>query len=122
MFSNLTISNSKLNSDLIWKLYIFFCLVLIICTSSTEAFASSTVDASDPFGSSLCNVVKVLSGSIAKAIATAAIFATALGFFSGKLQWQTVAVLSVGIITIFSASSLVGWLSGHSSESGCGSV
>jgi type IV secretory pathway VirB2 component (pilin) len=66
-------------------------------------------------------VVKVLSGSIAKAIATAAIFATALGFFSGKLQWQTVAVLSVGIITIFSASSLVGWLSGDSTQSGCAS-
>jgi type IV secretory pathway VirB2 component (pilin) len=118
MLPNLTLSNFKLNSDLIWKLYIFFCVVLIICTSSTEAFADVS---SDPFGSSLCQVVKVLSGSIAKAIATAAIFATALGFFSGKLQWQTVAVLSVGIITIFSASSLVGWLSGDSTQSGCAS-
>ena len=122
MFYNLTLSNWKFNSDLVWKIYIFFCVVLVICTSSNEAFAGGSVVANDPFGDSLCKVVKLLSGKVSKAIATVAIFATALGFFSGKLQWQSVAVLSVGIITIFSASSLVGWLSGSQASSGCGSV
>lgn len=113
MFFNTSLSNLKSSSDFTWKIFMFFCLVLIIFASSNEVFA-----AADPFGDSLCNVVKALNGNIAKAIATAAIFATAIGFFSGKLQWQTVAVLSVGIVTIFSAGTLVKFLSGSNTAAG----
>jgi type IV secretory pathway VirB2 component (pilin) len=114
MFFNTSLSNLKSSSDFTWKVFMFFCLVLIIFASSNEVFASG----SDPFGDSLCKVVEALNGNIAKAIATAAIFATAIGFFSGKLQWQTVAVLSVGIVTIFSAGTLVNFLSGANSYAG----
>lgn len=114
MFFNTSLSNLKSSSDFTWKIFMFFCLVLIIFASSNEVFAAGA----DPFGDSLCNVVKALNGNIAKAIATAAIFATAIGFFSGKLQWQTVAVLSVGIVTIFSAGQLVKFLSGSNTAAG----
>jgi type IV secretory pathway VirB2 component (pilin) len=107
----------KANADLAFRVLVFFCITLIILSTSNEVFATTSSDA-DVFGTTLCGVVGALKGNVAKAIATAAIFATALGFFSGKLQWQTVAVLSVGIITIFSAGTLVGWLSG-SAGSGC---
>jgi type IV secretory pathway VirB2 component (pilin) len=118
MFFNTSLSNLKSSSDFTWKIFTFFCLVLIILASSNEVFADSPASGTDPFGDSLCNVVKALNGNIAKAIATAAIFATAIGFFSGKLQWQTVAVLSVGIVTIFSAGTLVSFLSGSNSAAG----
>jgi hypothetical protein len=115
MFFNTSLSNLKSSSDFTWKIFMFFCLVLIIFASSNEVFAAA---GTDPFGDSLCNVVKALNGNIAKAIATAAIFATAIGFFSGKLQWQTVAILSVGIVTIFSAGTLVKFLSGSNTDAG----
>jgi type IV secretory pathway VirB2 component (pilin) len=113
MISNL--SYIKFNSDFYWKIFIFFCFVSMTFFSTNEVFASS-----DPFGDSLCNVVKVLSGKTAKAIATTAIFVLGIGFISGKLQWQTVAIASVGIVTIFSASTLVKFLSGSTAGAvGC---
>ena len=117
MISNL--SHIKFNSDFYWKLFIFFCFISMTSLSTNEVFASS----SDTFGDSLCNVVGVLSGKTAKAIATTAIFVLGVGFISGKLQWQTVAVASVGIVTIFSANTLVKFLSGGAGEaSGCSAM
>ena len=119
MLFKFNLSELKLNSDFAWKVFTFFCLVLMICSTSNEALAANNADV---FGSALCGIVSALSGNVAKAIATAAIFATALGFFSGKLQWQSVAILSVGIVTIFSAGTLVAWLSGGNASSGCPTV
>ncbi len=113
MLSNL--SQIKLNPEFYWKLYIFCCSILIICCSTNEVLA---YDANDTFGNALCNVVAVLSGNTARAIATVAIFVLGLGFIGGKLQWQTVAIASTGIITIFSASSLVSFLSGSNALAG----
>ena len=112
MFFNF--SFMKYNSDFYWRVFVFFCFVSMTFFSTNEVLASS----SDPFGDSLCNVVKVLSGNTAKAIATTAIFVLGLGFISGKLQWQTVAIASVGIVTIFSAGSLVVFLSGSTAGAG----
>jgi type IV secretory pathway VirB2 component (pilin) len=116
MLFKINLSDLKANSDLAFRIFTFFCITIMIFSSSNDVLANDA----DTFGSALCGVVCALSGNVAKAIATAAIFATALGFFSGKLQWQTVAVLSVGIVIIFSASTLVGWLSGgNAADGGC---
>ena len=110
--------NIKINPDFIWKLFMSFCVVLVICSTSNQIFAAAPstpatpTTGADPFGTQLCNVVKILEGSIAKAVATVGIFVAAVGFLSGKMQWQSIAILSVGIITIFSASAVIKFLSG----------
>jgi type IV secretory pathway VirB2 component (pilin) len=127
MLSKFNLSDLKVNSDLAFRIFTFFCVTIMIFSYSNDIFADPTgptggggdTNTADVFGSALCGVVSALSGKVAKAIATAGIFATAIGFFSGKLQWQTVAVLSIGIVTIFSAGSLVGWLSGGNASGGC---
>jgi type IV secretory pathway VirB2 component (pilin) len=114
-------SNIKYNTDFIWKLFMSFCMVFIILSSSNQVFADAT-STSDPFGDQLCNVVGILQGNVAKAVASVGIFVAAIGFLSGKMQWQTVAVLAVGIITIFSAGAVITFLSGgNSSATTCGS-
>jgi type IV secretory pathway VirB2 component (pilin) len=118
MLSNL--SQIKLNSEFIWKFYIFCCSIIIICCSTNEALAATP--GPDTFGDALCTVVKVLSNNTAKAIATVAIFVLGLGFIGGKLQWQSVAIASTGIITIFSAGQLVKFLSGNTTGAGSCSV
>ncbi len=90
-----------------------FCMVLVICSTSNKVFADS-----DPFGERLCSIVSTLQGNTAKAVATVGIFVAAVGFLSGKMQWQTIAILAVGIITIFSASTVITFLSG-SAQSSC---
>ena len=113
-------SNIKYNTDFIWKLFMSFCMVFIILSSSNQVFADAT-STSDPFGDQLCNVVGILQGNVAKAVASVGIFVAAIGFLSGKMQWQTVAVLAVGIITIFSAGAVITFLSGGTgSNTDCG--
>jgi type IV secretory pathway VirB2 component (pilin) len=114
MFSNL--SFMKYNSDFYWKLFVFFCFVSMTLFSTNETLAAAVAgDANDTFGNALCNVVGTLKGNTARAIATTAIFVLGLGFIGGKLQWQTVAIASIGIVTIFSAETLITFLSGSTS-------
>ena len=92
----------------VWRALL--CLSIISTIASNNVTRADTDD--DPFGTQLCNVVQSLSGDIAKSIATVAIFALGVGLFMGKLSWPTAAITSIGVITIFSASAVVGWLSG----------
>jgi len=94
-------------------------MVFMILSSSNQVFAGNA--SSDPFGTQLCSVIGVLQGNVAKAVASVGIFVAAIGFLSGKMQWQTVAVLAVGIITIFSAGAVITFLSGGTgSNTDCG--
>ncbi len=127
MSFNFNSFNIKYNADFIWRLFISFCIVLVICNTSNQVFAistsvgtksttsnnSTTPAGGDPFGTQLCKVVGILEGNVAKAVATVGIFVAAVGFLSGKMQWQSIAILSVGIITIFSASTVIKFLSGN---------
>jgi len=58
----------------------------------------------------LCNIVKLLTGSIAKAVAIIAIVVVAVGLFMGKFSWGVGLATAIGISMIFGASSVVGWL------------
>merc|ERR1712179_354824 len=80
--------------------------------SSVDSNNNETELANQAFGDQLCKIVNSLQGNIARAIATVAIFALGLGFFSGRLDWQTTAITACGIITIFSAGTIVKWLGG----------
>ncbi len=70
---------------------------------SQEALASEH----DIIGKTLCNLVDVISGQIARGIATLAIFAVGVGLFMGKVSWGLAATTAGGVAVVFGASSLV---------------
>ncbi len=105
----------KFDTNLLWNVLLFLCVCAIVIASSDEAFASTTIadPKNDAIGSGLCSVVKALSGNIAKSVATVAIIGVAGGLLMGKLNWVSAMTVSVGVIIIFSAGKLVGWISGN---------
>jgi type IV secretory pathway VirB2 component (pilin) len=101
---------SRIDSDIIWKSFLFFCFLSILFTASDEALAST-----DIIGNKLGTLVCSLQGGVAKAVGTVAIMGVAGGLLMGKLQWTTAMVVSVGVIVIFSAGKIVAWIQGDTS-------
>ena len=77
--------------------------ILTMCTSEV-AFATL---APDPIGNKLCEIIKLLQGNTARAIAMVAIMMLAVGAFTGRLQWTTVMVTLIGIVIIFKSGDFV---------------
>lgn len=119
-FSNFQI---ELNSDLVWRLMLALCAVALVMTISDQAIAAggntTTGDANDVVGQTLCRLVKNLSGGVARGIATIAIFAVGVGLFLGKLNWGIAAATAAGVGIIFSAPKLVAFLSGDAANATC---
>lgn len=107
-----------LNSDVVWRMFLFFALVCVIFSSSNAAFASGSSD-NDIIGQTLCRLVENLSGGIARGIATIAIFSVGVGLFLGKLNWGIAAATAAGVGIVFSAPKLVAFLSGDSANATC---
>jgi len=117
---NFTKFHVELNSDLAWRLFLLLAAIAAIISSSDAAFAADDpVTSNDVIGATLCRLVKNLSGSIARAIATIAIFSVGVGLFLGKLNWGIAAATAAGVGIIFSAPKLVAFLSGNSDDATC---
>jgi type IV secretion system protein VirB2 len=87
----------------------FFYAFLAINSFTNSAFAAST----DVIGNTLCNVVSnLVTGGIAKSVATIAIFAIGVGLFMGKVNWALALSTVAGVGIIFSATTLIGWITG----------
>lgn len=109
-----------LNSDFVWRLFWAFCLISVIIVASDAAFAATSTDAgNDIIGGTLCRVTNLLSGNIAKGIATIAIFSVGVGLFLGKFNWGTAALVCIGVGIVFSAGKLVTWISGGAGSDAC---
>ena len=109
----------EMDRDFAWKLLLVFCAIALAVGSSDVAFAGVTSSDNDVIGNTLCRLVKQLSGSIARGIATIAIFAVGAGLFLGKLNWGIGAATAGGVGIIFSAGKLVGFLTGNSADDAC---
>jgi type IV secretory pathway VirB2 component (pilin) len=104
----------KLDSELVWKIVGFLCLSFFILSISDTAMAAA---ATDPIGDKLCDMVALLQGGTAKAVATVAIIGVAGGLLLGKLNWTVALTVSAGVVVIFSASAIVKMISGG--DDGC---
>jgi len=111
----------ELNKDFVWRVFLFLCAVSLIIASSDAAFAGSTTsaNANDVVGQTLCRLVQNLSGGVARGIATIAIFSVGVGLFLGKLNWGVAAATAAGVGIIFAAPKLVAFLSGDVNNSTC---
>lgn len=112
----------KFDTDFAWKVLLFFCVVAVVFGVSEDALASGgTTNSGDEIGKKMCALVQSLSGGIAKAVATIAIIGVAGGLLMGKLNWPTALTVCVGVIIIFSAGKIVGWISGTNGVTADGS-
>jgi type IV secretory pathway VirB2 component (pilin) len=106
----------KIDSDFIWKSLLLILFACMVTTNFDVALASSdsgsSSDNNDAIGEQLCNIVQSLQGGIAKSVATIAIIGVAGGLLLGKLNWVVAMTVSVGVIIIFSAGKIVGFVSG----------
>ncbi len=97
--------------------YLQICLVLALSVVALgfplESLAAAASDTSG-LTTGLCKVVNMLMGTVGQAIAMIALCALGIGIFLGKLSWPLALATAVGITFIFSAKTIVGWLSGGS--------
>lgn len=118
------ISNIVNSKDFYWKLFIFLCLSLMVVAIADSAYAAAGTGAAggggnDVIGATLCRLIQNINGSIAKSIATLAIFAVGISLFMGKLNWGTAAMTAGGVGVVFGSAKLVAWLSGSADNSEC---
>ena len=71
------------------------------------------------FSRSMCNALKVVTGSAGKTFAAFAIIATGIGFFTGKVSWGLMIGVTVGIATMFGAPTIVAAISGQDVKTSC---
>lgn len=110
-----TIVNSK---DFYWKLFIVLCVSLMLVAIADSAYATAAGN-NDVIGATLCRLVQNINGSIAKSIATLAIFAVGISLFMGKLNWGTAAMTAGGVGVVFGSAKLVAWLQGGTANTDC---
>ncbi len=93
-----------------------------------EASASSNTtykdDMNNNFGNqsladTLCNVLKFVTGSVGKTIATFAIIFIGVTFLNGKCNWTVLVTFSVGLAAIFAAPKIISTFTGSSQNSIC---
>lgn len=111
--------NFEIDRDVYWRLMMLFCVASIILVSTDSAFATN--NSNDVIGETLCRVVNQLQGSVAKAIATIAVFVLGISLFMGKVNWGTAAMLACGIGVIFGAGQIVAWVSPSGGNQACNS-
>lgn len=83
------------------------------------ADVSSNVS-SNSFTRSMCNALKVVTGSAGKTFAAFAIIAVGIGFFSGKVSWGLMIGVAAGVAAMFGAPSIVAAISGRDTDMACG--
>lgn len=82
-------------------------------STATGSTASTTVSG---IGGVLTKIVCLLQGTVGKSMATIGICVLGIGLFMGKLSWTLALATAIGIGLIFSAGSIVGWISGTATE------
>ena len=60
----------------------------------------------------VCNIVKQASGPVAQAIATLVIVITGYSFFVGKVSIGMIFIVAAGVMFVFGAQTILGWIIG----------
>ena len=90
--------------------------VFILNPGIADVSASTS---SNSFTRSICNALRVVTGSAGKTFAAFAIIAVGIGFFSGKVSWGLMIGVAVGIAAMFGAPSVVAAISGQNTDMMC---
>ena len=102
------LSNFELNRDFYWRLLTLMCVTCMVFIVAESASATAVAADQDVIGKTMCRVTSVLSGGLAKSIATVAIFVVGIGLFMGKFNWSIALMTAAGVAVIFGANSFIG--------------
>ncbi|KYH12738.1 TrbC/VirB2 family protein [Neorickettsia sp. 179522] len=91
-----------------------FCLMLCCMLFSIQpAEAKKKSGEGDVVSSVICNIVTQLSGPISQAIATLVIIITGYSFFVGKVSIGMLFIVAAGMMFVFGAQTIMGWILGQ---------
>lgn len=76
-----------------------------------ESGAQATAD-NNILSTTMCRVLKIVTGTGGKTFAAFAIVSVGIGFFTGKVSWGLMVGVAAGIAAIFGAPSIVSALTG----------
>jgi len=104
--------NHKLQYNKKENQFIFLTLILVllvtvlpdIAFASTSTNSQTSVDAVD---TTICSIIEVLQGNIARGVAAFGIIFLGFSLFLGKISWGTALALGIGIGAIFGAKDIV---------------
>jgi len=105
---------SKIISKLFLVLLLSFSTVSVANAASGGTTVSVTTTDDNSLTRTLCNVMKIVTGTAGKTFAAFAIISAGVGFFTGKLQWGLLIALCLGIAAIFGAPKIVATITGTS--------
>ena len=97
---------------------IFYCNSIVNQIKGNVADEKYSIN-QNTFTKSLCNALRIVSGSAGKTFAAFAIIATGIGFFTGKVSWGLMIGVTAGIATMFGAPSIVAAISGQDTKTSC---
>ncbi|MFN8912360.1 MAG: TrbC/VirB2 family protein [Alphaproteobacteria bacterium] len=108
------ISVNKLS--IMWKacIIVFFALSLLVVTPVHEARADDANK--NKISERLCNVVKLVTGGVGKAISVLIIITLAIALFLGKVSWGMAIAVAVGMGIMFGAPGIVSIVSGDTTN------
>ncbi|WP_448605752.1 TrbC/VirB2 family protein [Neorickettsia risticii] len=90
-----------------------WCLMLCCVFVLAAPVAVADPDKDDSIVSRvICNIVTQLSGPISQAIATLVIIITGYSFFVGKVSIGMLFIVAAGIMFVFGAQTIMGWILG----------
>jgi type IV secretory pathway VirB2 component (pilin) len=87
--------------------------VLPVLVADANAQTTTSNDANNNIlVSTMCNMLKIVTGNAGKAIAAFAIIAVGVGFFTGKVSWGLLIGVTAGVAAMFGAPTIVSAISG----------
>ena len=103
------------NMKILMKNKTFFLVLLLVLLVPAVGYCA-TNDFNETVGKVACAIANVVSGNIAKAIATMGIVFLGAKAFIGKLDWATVLVASLGVFIVFGMVPLVSTITSFGEE------
>jgi len=96
------------------------CTLYYRATGMNSAMINANYNvSSNSFSRSICNALRVVTGTAGKTFAAFAIIAVGIGFFSGKVSWGLMIGVAAGIAAMFGAPSIVAAISGQGTDMAC---
>ena len=86
--------------------------------SATYADKSNSQFGTASLSDTLCRVLKFVTGSVGKTIATFAIIFIGVTFLNGKCNWTVLVTFSVGLAAIFAAPKIIETFTGGANGAG----
>lgn len=101
-------------NDMLWSTLLCLAVFFSIMFLPEMALAGGTLD--NPMGNVLCKIVRWLTGTTGRALATIAIVIIGIGALMGKVSWGMAIIVAMGIAIVFGASTIVTLLGGGSTD------